>query len=133
MVVARPQQSSLFACLPKQAKIINGSIVFDGHDVLNIKPNELNEVRRRKMSMIFQDPTASLNPVFTIGKQISDSIKYSDWLTGKKEAIKEERSSLNDCSMPDPGVSWEIIHSSYLVVCDSVYVLRWHLQLPVNL
>ncbi|NLK02500.1 MAG: ABC transporter ATP-binding protein [Clostridiaceae bacterium] len=95
---------SILRVLPKQAKIAGGSIVFDGHDVLNIKPNELNEVRRRKMSMIFQDPTASLNPVFTIGKQISDSIKYSGLADRKdKKAIKERAiQALNDCSMPDP-------------------------------
>ena len=61
-------------------------------------------MRKQKLSMIFQDPIASLNPVFTVGKQIGDTIKHSGIVDAKDKAAIHELSvrALANCSMPDP-------------------------------
>lgn len=94
---------TILRILPRQSVIPQGKVIFQGRDVLAMKGRELQELRGQKLSMIFQDPTAALNPVFTIGEQIKDTIKYSgvvakDGTTIKNIAIK----ALRDCAMPDP-------------------------------
>jgi peptide/nickel transport system ATP-binding protein len=59
------------------AKIVGGQVLFHGKDVLRMHHDELRQLRGRGISMIFQDPTAALNPVFTIGQQLGDVIRYS--------------------------------------------------------
>jgi oligopeptide/dipeptide ABC transporter ATP-binding protein len=56
-------------------KIVEGHIKFDGQDLLKKSPQELSDIRGSKISMIFQDPMTSLNPVFTIGYQIAETVK----------------------------------------------------------
>ncbi|MFO7589635.1 MAG: ABC transporter ATP-binding protein [Acidimicrobiia bacterium] len=55
-------------------KIASGTALFDGEDMLNLPSSRLREIRGGKMAMIFQDPMTSLNPVFTVGDQISEAI-----------------------------------------------------------
>ncbi len=59
------------------AQIVGGHVLFRGKDVLKMRPQELRRLRGRGISMVFQDPTAALNPVFTIGQQLGDVIRYS--------------------------------------------------------
>jgi peptide/nickel transport system ATP-binding protein len=59
------------------AMIPRGNIFFDGKDVMKMRLDELTQVRGRGISMVFQDPTSALNPVFTIGEQFENVIKYS--------------------------------------------------------
>jgi peptide/nickel transport system ATP-binding protein len=96
---------SILRILPMPpARIFRGEIAFKGKDLLRIGPAELRRVRARGISMIFQDPTAALNPVFTIGEQLLDAIKYSD-LNGKlsKGEIRERAlQALRDVALPDP-------------------------------
>jgi len=58
-------------------EIVSGEVFFKGRDLLKFKPNsnEMRSVRGRKISMIFQEPMTSLNPVFSIGEQITESLK----------------------------------------------------------
>ncbi len=89
--------------LPRQAVIPKGRVLFQGRDVLKMNNHELKSLRGQKISMIFQDPTAALNPVFTIGEQLKDVIRYSglvkkDGPTPEEIAIR----ALRDCAMPDP-------------------------------
>ncbi|MDI3480593.1 MAG: peptide/nickel transport system ATP-binding protein [Tepidanaerobacteraceae bacterium] len=94
---------SILRILPRQAIIPKGKIIFQGHEVLTMKWRELQELRGQKISMIFQDPTAALNPVFTIGEQIKDTIKYSGIAEKDTETIKNIAiKALRDCAMPDP-------------------------------
>jgi peptide/nickel transport system ATP-binding protein len=66
---------SLMRLLPEPpARIVGGSIRLDGEDLLALPESRIREVRGGKMSMILQDPQASLNPVFTIGAQLTDVI-----------------------------------------------------------
>ncbi|MFQ5932269.1 MAG: ABC transporter ATP-binding protein, partial [Nitrospiraceae bacterium] len=69
---------AILRILPEPPAVIpGGEIFFKGQDVLKMKSSELSEVRGTGISMIFQDPTAALNPVFTIGQQIDPVIRYS--------------------------------------------------------
>lgn len=56
-------------------KIKSGQILLDGQDILKLSPRELRKIRGNRVSMIFQEPMTSLNPVFTIGNQISEALQ----------------------------------------------------------
>jgi oligopeptide transport system ATP-binding protein len=57
-------------------KVVSGRAFFDRQDLLTISLNELNKIRCMEISMIFQDPMSSLNPVITIGKQIAEPLEF---------------------------------------------------------
>jgi peptide/nickel transport system ATP-binding protein len=86
------------------ARIAGGEIYFKGQDILKMGQNELRRVRGEGISMIFQDPTTALNPVFTIGQQLSAVVKYS--VEGKKLSKQQIREQalvpLREVSLPDP-------------------------------
>jgi oligopeptide/dipeptide ABC transporter ATP-binding protein len=65
---------SILRLVPDPGQIVAGSIRFDGRDVLSLSARELRALRGAQISMIFQDPTSSLNPVFTIGDQIIEPL-----------------------------------------------------------
>ncbi len=56
-------------------KIVDGEILFKGQDLTNMSLSEMRKIRGNDISMIFQEPMTSLNPVYTIGEQISEAIK----------------------------------------------------------
>jgi len=95
---------AILQILAKQARIKKGEILFQGKDLLKMRKKELKEVRKHEISMIFQDPTAALNPVFTINQQLSAVIKYSGIEgTNRKEVQKKLAiQSLKETSLPDP-------------------------------
>jgi oligopeptide/dipeptide ABC transporter ATP-binding protein len=64
---------AVMGLLPRTARI-NGSAKFKGVELLGMRPKELNKIRGTRLTMIFQDPMTSLNPVYTIGWQISEAI-----------------------------------------------------------
>jgi peptide/nickel transport system ATP-binding protein len=88
------------------AIIEGGEIFLEGDDVLKMSQRELQMMRRKTVSMIFQDPIAALNPVFKVGYQIGDIIKFSQLALGEKvtkEDIKERTINvLKEVQMPDP-------------------------------
>jgi peptide/nickel transport system ATP-binding protein len=91
---------ALLRILPRTARIPNGEILIHGRDVLKMNHREIANLRGRGLSMIFQDPTSALNPVFTIGQQLYDVISYSrgNRVTDKREvAIR----ALRDARLPD--------------------------------
>lgn len=84
-----------------RAVIPEGEILFHGQDILKMKKNALQNVRRHGISMIFQEPSAALNPVFTVGTQMMDIIKYSQKCT-EKEAKERAIKAIKDVYIPDP-------------------------------
>ena len=86
------------------ARIAGGEIHFKGQDILQMGQAELRKVRGEGISMIFQDPTAALNPVFTVGQQLSAVVKHS--VEGRKLSKKQIREQalipLREVSLPDP-------------------------------
>lgn len=79
---------SLMQILSNPGKIIGGSIKFDGEELVNADKKVLRSIRGRKISMIFQDPMTSLNPVFTIGNQLMEAILLH---TDRSKAQAKER------------------------------------------
>jgi oligopeptide/dipeptide ABC transporter ATP-binding protein len=76
---------SLLRLLPEPAgRIIGGSIILDGIDILKLSKKQMREVRGKKISMILQDPMTSLNPVYTVGNQIGESIRLHRGLPDDK-------------------------------------------------
>jgi oligopeptide/dipeptide ABC transporter ATP-binding protein len=87
-------------------KIVSGEILFDGRDLLKMSSAEIRKIRGNKISMIFQEPMTSLNPVFTIGRQITEVIRLHQGMN-KKEAEEKAVEMLQLVSIPLPE---KIIH-----------------------
>ena len=67
---------SIMGLLPKPpARIVSGSIEFDGRDLTKLSEREMEDVRGRRIAMIFQDPMTSLNPTLTIGTQLTETMR----------------------------------------------------------
>ena len=75
-------------------KITGGEIIYEGKDLLRLKDKEMRQLRGRKISMIFQDPMTSLNPVMTAGDQIREVILTHDSSLSKKEGRKKAEDML---------------------------------------
>ena len=93
---------SILRLIPQPpGKIIEGEIIFDGKNILKMNQKELQNFRGNRISMIFQDPMTSLNPVYTIGNQLMEAIITHRKVT-KKDAIKESVKLLELVGISDP-------------------------------
>lgn len=89
--------------LATNSKITDGEVRYAGEDVLKLPKRKLSDLRRKKMSMVFQDPSAALNPVFTIKQQIYDVIKFStDDHLSKQETHERAVMYLKQAALPEP-------------------------------
>ena len=94
--------SSIIRLLPpRTGKIVGGSIEFEGKDVLALSKKELNDFRGKDIAVVFQDPMTSLDPVFKIGKQMTEMIMAHQNVT-KDEAWKMAVEALNKVGIPEP-------------------------------
>ncbi len=82
-------------------KIASGSVLFNGMDLLKADVEEMRRIRGKDISMVFQEPMTSLNPVLTIGDQITEIIELHLGL-GRKEALKRAVENLSLVGMPSP-------------------------------
>jgi oligopeptide transport system ATP-binding protein len=82
-------------------KIVAGQVMFDGENLLDYSEEEMRHVRGNRIAMIFQDPMTSLNPVLTIGRQITESLELHMKLTGN-EARKRAVELLSMVGIPSP-------------------------------
>ncbi|HET9136958.1 MAG TPA: ABC transporter ATP-binding protein [Candidatus Kapabacteria bacterium] len=82
-------------------KIVGGEIIFDGRDLLKLSEEEMRSIRGNKIGMIFQEPMTSLNPVFTIGDQIEESILLHQKVT-KEQAKERAIDMLRKVGIPAP-------------------------------
>jgi len=87
--------------LPELGKISKGQIVFDNEDLTQKSQREMSKIRGNDIAMIFQEPMTSLNPVHTIGKQVTESIRWHQGL-GKAEAMKKAIEMLRKVRIPSP-------------------------------
>ncbi|TVR70520.1 MAG: ABC transporter ATP-binding protein [Sphaerobacteraceae bacterium] len=83
-------------------KIIDGSIEFDGQDVLQLTDWEMRRVRGNKISMIFQEPLTSLNPVYTIGNQMAEPLTLHQGMS-TNQAWERAEEMLRLVGVPSPG------------------------------
>jgi len=81
--------SSILRLVPSPpGRILGGEIRFDGTDILSLPREELGRIRGREIAMIFQDPMTSLNPVFTVEKQMGEVLKLRFDLTGEAARVR---------------------------------------------
>ncbi len=96
---------SILGIIPeKQYLIPKGEIFYKGNDVLKMSEKQINVIRSGEISMIYQEPSAALNPVFTIGQQMMDVVRFSAQGKGKdkKEQQKMVLRAIQDVFIPDP-------------------------------
>lgn len=91
---------SIMGLLGKGGAVIDGSVLFDGKNLLEMTEKELDRIRGDELTMIFQDPLTSLNPVFTVGNQITESIRTHMNLS-REEAGKRAVQLLTQVGMPE--------------------------------
>ncbi|MFP6685646.1 MAG: ABC transporter ATP-binding protein [Polyangiaceae bacterium] len=83
------------------ARIDGGEILFDGDDIRDLSERQMRTIRGARIGMIFQDPLAALNPVYSIGKQIMEPLLIHD-RCGRREAKKRALELLEQVGFPDP-------------------------------
>ena len=91
---------SVMGLLSRGGKVTEGRVLFEDRDLLAMSEKELDKIRGDRMTMIFQDPLTSLNPVFTVGNQIMESLQIHRGLS-KDEARKQAEELLSRVGMPD--------------------------------
>jgi len=91
---------SVLRLLPRSASITGGQVIFEGVDLLTLGRSEIESVRGRKIAMIFQDPSTSLNPVFSNGSQIERVIRQHMKVT-KQQAVAKALEVLAAVGLPD--------------------------------
>jgi peptide/nickel transport system ATP-binding protein/oligopeptide transport system ATP-binding protein len=92
---------SIMRLISSPGKIVEGKILFEGKDLLSIPEKEMQSIRGNKISMIFQEPMTSLNPVMTIGDQVAESLILHKGMR-KGDALDAAVRLLKDVSIPDP-------------------------------
>ena len=92
---------SIIKLLDGNGWIDSGSVTFNGRDILNCTEKEMYHIRGNEISVIFQEPMTSLNPVFTVERQIGETLQIHQNMT-KKEARKKAVDLLADVKIPNP-------------------------------
>ncbi|HOQ76677.1 MAG TPA: ABC transporter ATP-binding protein [Thermoclostridium sp.] len=92
---------SIMGLIAHNGKIIGGTIDFNGHRINELTEKEMQKIRGNEVSIIFQDPMTSLNPVFTIGNQITEVIRLHT-NKSKKEAMERAEELLNLVGINEP-------------------------------
>lgn len=91
---------SIMGLLGRGGTVMDGSVLFDGRNLLTMTEKELDQIRGDELTMIFQDPLTSLNPVFSVGSQITETIRTHMHLS-RDEAGKRALELLVQVGMPD--------------------------------
>ncbi len=78
---------SIMRLLDAGAEIVEGRIIFGGQDITRATEEEMNKIRGRRVSMVFQEPMTSLNPAYTVGEQVAEVYRYK---MGETRAIAKE-------------------------------------------
>ena len=91
---------SILQLLPRSATITGGQVLLEGTNLLGLSRSQVESLRGSKIAMIFQDPSTSLNPVFTIGSQIERVVRQHMHLN-RKEAREKVREVMQAVGLPD--------------------------------
>jgi oligopeptide/dipeptide ABC transporter ATP-binding protein len=95
--------SSIVRLVPQPAaRIVAGRIIFEGEDLLEKDEYEMRQIRGNKISMILQDPLMSLNPVYTIGNQVSEAFKLHGQQSSRGQIKDEVINVLTRVNIPSP-------------------------------
>lgn len=93
---------SLMRLISQPGRIVEGKIFFDGADLADFSDEDMRKIRGNRVSMIFQQPTTALNPVFKVGDQIIETLEIHQGLKGE-EAKRRCIELLGMVGLPDPG------------------------------
>ena len=92
---------SIMRLVPANGKVVSGEIFFAGQDLLRLSDEEMRARRGSEISMVFQEPMTSLNPVFRIGEQIAEAIRLHQQLPAK-QAMELSIDQLREVGISDP-------------------------------
>ena len=92
---------AIMGLLPERGNTVAGTAMFDGEDLLSFSRSAMRDRRGADIAMIFQDPLSSLNPVVTIGRQVTEVMERHRGLS-RKEAIPKAAELLERVGIPDP-------------------------------
>ena len=93
--------TSIMHLIEKPGRIVDGQVLFDGEDITYASAKEINKIRGDRMTMIFQEPMTSLNPVYTVGKQVSEAIILHQHVS-KEEARRMTIDIFEQVGIPEP-------------------------------
>jgi len=92
---------SIMKLIPQPpGKIVEGEINYNGVNLVDLKPNRMRKIRGKEISMVFQEPMTSLNPVFTCGEQIAEALRLHEGL-GRREAMDKTVEMLKLVHIPN--------------------------------
>jgi peptide/nickel transport system ATP-binding protein len=92
---------SIMKLIPQPpGRIVEGEINYNGTNLVTLPPNRMRKIRGKEISMIFQEPMTSLNPVFTVGEQIAEAIRLHEGL-GRREAMAKTVDMLKLVHIPN--------------------------------
>ena len=92
---------SIVRLLPREARIVEGEIIFEGRDLARISDDEMRNIRGKDIAFIFQDPTTSLNPVYNVGFQIAEVFLTHEEVR-RDEANAKTIGMLKTVKIPEP-------------------------------
>jgi oligopeptide/dipeptide ABC transporter ATP-binding protein len=92
---------SILRLVREPGRVVGGKILFEGHDLLRNSEAEMRKIRGSRIAMVFQNPTSSLNPVFTVGSQVGEAIKLHQ--KAQKQVVEEKVCDiLSKVGIPSP-------------------------------
>ena len=92
---------TILRVLPLAARIVGGRMLFEGEDLVQKTDEEMRHIRGKRIAMILQDPMASLNPLFTIGDQVAETMRVHEGV-GRATAWNRARELLKSVRIPSP-------------------------------
>ena len=93
---------SIMRLIPQPpGRIVEGRILYNGRNLLDLTPTQMRKIRGKEISMIFQEPMTSLNPVFTVGEQIAEAIRLHEGAS-RREAWDKTVEMLRLVHIPNP-------------------------------
>ena len=93
---------SIMRLIPEPpGKIVEGQILWEGRNLLDLPPAQMRKIRGKEIAMIFQEPMTSLNPVFTCGEQIAEALRLHEGLS-RRDAVDKTVELLKVVHIPNP-------------------------------
>jgi len=92
---------SILDLVPPPGHVAGGEVLFEGVDLRRLDPESMRKIRGDRISMVFQEPMSSLNPVFSVGDQVSEVLRYHRQM-GRSQAMAEALRLLKLVGIPDP-------------------------------
>ena len=96
---------SVMRLVPPPGRIAAGQIMFDGRNLLDLSPAQMRDIRGNRIAMIFQEPMTSLNPVFTVGDQITEAMRAHDRTASARRAAQPRHRRAAARAHPRAGTS----------------------------